>query len=165
MLQIAPSSLTGFAAAYDRIAARTIAPAWLARVLARLGGRILDRRLIAGADPADSPLLAARACWLTSVAHRRALAATITRVLASGDRSLSRLEVAANPAAVKSQARELTELAILLSGSAPLYARGIAMLGRLLSDGTGPVYTGPPYTGRTHLLGRRVAETRAALAG
>src|SRR5205807_2225504 len=69
MLQAAPSELAPFAAAYDRIADRTIEPGRLARALARVGARPLDRKLSAGADPAGSTMLAARACRLTSYAH------------------------------------------------------------------------------------------------
>jgi hypothetical protein len=49
-------------------------------------------------------------------------------------------------------------LAALLRGPRPLYAPGIAMLGRLLADGTGPA-----YLGRSRTLARRLGETRAAL--
>lgn len=170
MLQAAPSGLAQFAAAYDRIADRTIEPRWPARALARLGARLLDRKLIAGADPAGSTLLAARACRLTSCAHREALAAGLGRLLTDAlrpDRRTRPLSdcwmpvyVVPSRRAIESQAEELWDFASLLRSRSPLYARGIAMLGRLLSDGTGPVYVGPPKT-----LARRLGEVRAALNG
>jgi hypothetical protein len=170
MLQAAPSGLAQFAAAYDRIADRTIEPRWPARTIARLGAPLLDRMLIEGADPAGSTLLAARACQLTSRAHREELADSLRRVLQDALRADRRTRpplthwmpvyVVPNRGAVKSQAQELQDFVSLLRSRSPLYARGIAMLGRLLSDGTGPVYVGPP-----RVLARRLGEVRVALNG
>ena len=160
MLHAAPSGLASFAATYDRIADRTIEPRWPARALARLVARALDRRLIAGADPAGSTLLAARACRLTSYAHREALADSLGRLLDAAARAEHRVWVLPNRGAIEAQGDELRDFASLLRSGAPLYARGIAMLGRLLSDGTGPVYVGPPK-----MLARSVGEVCAALNG
>ncbi len=52
----------------------------------------------------------------------------------------------------------LRELAALLRGSTPVYARGVAMLHALLTDGTGPVYTDPDGA----LLETRLHEAREA---
>jgi hypothetical protein len=150
--------LTAFAASYDRLAERTIAPGWPARVLARLAARYLDAKLIGGADPAESTLLAARACRLTSRSYREALAAWIVRILSGVEGPTGRVEVVPNPAAVRAHAAQLTDMASLLRSSAPLYARGIAMLARLLTDGTGPV-----YVGRSPALGRGLGHARTAL--
>ena len=58
------------------------------------------------------------------------------------------------------QADELGSLVSLLRGRSPLYARGLAMLGRLLADGTGPAYVGRPEA-----LATCIREVRRALAG
>jgi hypothetical protein len=158
MLHAASSNLTAFAATYDRLAERTIAPGRPARMLARLAARPLDAKLIAGADPADSSLLAARACRLTSRSYREELASWIVRILSGVEGPTGRVEVVPNPAAMRSYAAQLTEMASLLQSPAPLYARGIAMLARLLTDGTGPV-----YVGRSQALGRRLGHARTAL--
>src|SRR5689334_8700415 len=144
MLHAASSNLAPFVANFDRVANRTISPRWTARVLARLGARSLDRRLIAGADPAGSTLLAARACRLTSYAHREGLADSLGRLLQNAAHPDHRVAVMPNRRAIERQADELRSYARLLRSGSPLYARGIAMLGRLLADGTGPVYVGPP---------------------
>lgn len=54
----------------------------------------------------------------------------------------------------------LHELASLLLSDEPLYARGIAMLGQLLTDGTGPAHLGAGED-----LARLLAQARAAMAG
>src|SRR5438067_1882838 len=61
-------------------------PALRARLTARLLGARLDRALIAGADPASAPPLAARAARLASRDVRFELAAGLELVLASAQR-------------------------------------------------------------------------------
>jgi hypothetical protein len=160
MLYASPFTPSPFVASFDRLVARTICPGWTARVLARLGARPLDRRLIAGADPTGSPVLAARACRLTSSANRESLADSLGRLLQNATNPDHRVWAMPNRVAVERQADELRSFASLLRSGSPLYARGIAMLGRLLSDGTGPVYVGPP-----EMLARRLGEVRLALNG
>ena len=160
MIYASPFAPSPFIASFDRRADRTISPRWTARVLGRLGARSLDRRLIAGGDPASSTLLAARACRLTSYAHREQLADSLERLLRGATRSDPHLRVAPHREAIDRQADELRSLAGLLRSVSPLYASGIARLGRLLSDGTGPVYVGPP-----EMLARRLGEVRMALNG
>lgn len=160
MLHAAPSNLAPFVANYDRIAARTFCPRWTARVLARLHARELDRQLIEGADPAGSTLLAARAARLTSDAHRESMADSLGRLRQSAAYPDHRVWVLPHRRAIERQADELQRFARLLRSGSPLYARGIAMLGRLLSDGTGPIYVGPPA-----MLARRLGEVQLALNG
>jgi hypothetical protein len=159
MIYPSPFQRTAFIAEFDRIADRTIAPRRAARFLARLGARPLDRRLISGADPASSTLLAARACRLTSYAHREALADSLGGLLHYAAHPDHRAWVIPNHRGVERHADELRDFAAMLRSGVPLYARGIAMLGRLLSDGSGPVYVGPP-----EMLARGLGEVRAALA-
>ncbi|HEY2258631.1 MAG TPA: hypothetical protein VGH45_02895 [Solirubrobacteraceae bacterium] len=158
MLQSAADIPTSFAGRFDRVAERTIAPHWAARLTARLRARQLDRQLIAGADPARSRQLAARACLLTSSQNRTTLALALERLLVSACEPANFWGVAPLRRAVLDRADELIGLASLLRSNSPLYARGIAMVGRLLSDGTGPAYVGP-----AEALDERLWQARRAL--
>lgn len=121
----------------------------------------LDRKLAEGARPEASPVLAARAMRLTSARHRRALAASLQRVLAAAGwpavrtRSLAGRPLAASrsfgaaghqPHVPVQQARivrsapELTELVGQLIQRGPVPARGVAMVSQLLANGGGPLY-------------------------
>lgn len=160
MVHGATATFQGFAATYDRIAERTIEPSWASRTMARLRSRALDRALIDGADPADSTQLAARACKLTSRSNRSLLATGIERLLSAAGAPPSRAHLAPKRSTILAEADQLRALAELLRGQSPLYAQGLAMLGDLLTDGTGPVYRGEPEA-----LGWRLEEARCALAG
>ena len=160
MVHGATATLQGFAATYDRIAERTIEPSWASRTMARLRSRALDRALIEGADPADSTQLAARACKLTSRSNRSLLATGIERLLSAAVAPPSRAHLAPQRSTILAEADQLRALAELLRSQSPLYAQGLAMLGELLTDGTGPVYRGEPEA-----LGWRLEEARCALAG
>jgi hypothetical protein len=52
-------------------------------------------------------------------------------------------------------------LAELLRGPVPLYARGIAMIVRLLTDGTGPLYASADASA----LARELRQAHAAING
>lgn len=108
---------------------------------ARLRSNSLDRAIAAGQDPARTAQLAARAEHLQTRTVRARLADTLDR-LARSDRERSmRRRVLPSTAAVRANSQELHALAALLRGSSPVRARGVAMLRRLVTDGTGPVYT------------------------
>lgn len=160
MVHGATATLQTFAATYDRLAERTIDPSWTSRIMARLRSRALDRALIAGADPSDSTQLAARACKLTSRSNRTTLAIGVERLLQAAHERPRRALVSPARASIQTQSDQLAELAELLRGKAPLYAGGLATLGELLTDGTGPVYRGRPEA-----LGQRLEQARSALAG
>jgi len=113
------------------------------RMLARALADRLDRQLAGGARPEASVLLAARAMFLTSTAYRRALAASLRRILP-----------APAPAAA-----ELAGLAGSLTGPGPVPARGVAMVSQLLADGGGPLYR----EGRPGDLSTLVARASQAL--
>jgi hypothetical protein len=149
-----------FAATYDRAAERTISPSWWARTLAWVGARWFDRQLAAGADPARSPMLAARACRLASDENRASLAAALERLMINAEVPANHWSVAPHRRAIMFTAADLTDLAALLRDRGPLYVRGLAMLGRVVSDGTGPAYVGGPDA-----LSRQLREARRALAG
>jgi hypothetical protein len=133
-------------------------------VLARLGARIragaLDRALIAGARPDDSPQLAARAAALTSRRHRRELADGLDRLVLAASGPQRRWWALAGRRSVLANADALDELATLLRSDAPLYARGIALIAETLSDGVGPA-----YLGEAPALARRLSDAGVALSG
>ncbi len=123
------------------------------RMLARSLAARLDRQLADGARPEASAILAARAMFLTSAGFRRALAASLQRILAasasaSPDGSsrppatgaarrpyvpLRRDRIAGSAAGLAGLAGFLTE-----QGRVP--AQGVAMVSQLLTDGGGPLY-------------------------
>jgi hypothetical protein len=140
---------------------RLFCPGVLARAIAHVRGTTLDRKLAAGADPAGSPILAARIAQLTATSRRARIAEGIERITRSPDRSHRRFEVVPSHAAVGVNRERLLELAAWLRRDRPLYARGIAALRLLLVDGTGPVYTDPCGDA----LRRELERARAALAG
>lgn len=125
----------------DRVR-RALDPPLSARVAARVFAHRLDRALIAGADPADSPRLAARAAMLTSRSIRGELADGLDRLIATAQLPPPRRKSIPRHSSVLANSKLLRELATTLRGSGPLYAGGIAMLCTLLTDGTGPVYNG-----------------------
>jgi hypothetical protein len=127
------------------------------RLLARCRAGRLDRELAEGASPEASIGLAARATRLTSTEFRRDLAASLQRiVLATGEwpptlpaRAVAapKSPGAAHPprvplrlARISQSARLLADLAGRLASPGPVPARGVAIVTRLLSEGTGPLY-------------------------
>jgi hypothetical protein len=124
----------------------------------RAGG--LNRALIAGEDPATSRQLTARALQLTKPSSRAAIARALDGLLWNAQSPRGRWRVRPHREAVCANASALGALAALLDGPAPLYARGVAALDELLSDGTGPVYHGDAQA-LAHALG----ESRAAMTG
>jgi hypothetical protein len=127
------------------------------RLLAHAQAGRLDRELAEGASPEASACLAARAAQLTSTPFRRDLAASLRRiVLAAGEPPAARpvRQVAApkSPGAahpprvplrlaqISQSARPIAELASRLAEPGPVPVRGVAMVTRLLSEGTGPLY-------------------------
>jgi len=138
---------------------RLLAPAAGVRLIARLRHSKLDRALSCGADPAASPLIAARATQLSRPRIRNQIAGGLERLARGPDQPGARARILPSDAAARANRPELLELARLLRGDRPLYARGIAMLEVALTDGAGPVYTD------THgeVLGRQLRLARAAL--
>ncbi len=126
------------------------------RLLAHCLAARLDRDLADGARPESSAPLAARAMALTSMTFRRELAASIRRMLVTAERSPA--AVAPRQAAgwprglshpphvplygprVSRFTPGLAGLADHLAVPGPVSAQGVAMVTRLLGDGTGPVY-------------------------
>ena len=123
------------------------------RMLARVLAVRLDHQLAEGARPETSAVLAARAMFLTSVGFRRALAASLRRILAAaaspvpdGPPRPPAAAVARRPYVplrrdrIAGSASELAGLAGFLVKQGPVPARGVAMVSQLLTDGGGPLY-------------------------
>jgi hypothetical protein len=140
--------------------ANVLEPGLRATLAARMRAGRLNRALIAGEDPAGSRQLTARSRQLTAPSSRAALAGGLNRLLWSAQAPSGRLRVRPNREAVCANASALGSLASLLAGPTPLYARGVAVLEELLSDGNGPAYRGDPQA-----LARMLGECRAALSG
>ncbi|HEV2924542.1 MAG TPA: hypothetical protein VGW98_10940 [Solirubrobacteraceae bacterium] len=150
----------GFERSYGRLVERTLEPGHLARLIARVLHGSLDRALIAGCDPASSPHLAARAAALTELRSRAAIGEGLELLLETAQRTRRRGMVLRRGGHVIANASALRELVAALRGTAPLYARGIAIAHWLLTDGTGPA-----YVGGDDALARWLLEARAAMYG
>jgi hypothetical protein len=149
----------GFVADFDRFAACRFEPGLTARFAARLRGHALDRALIEGADPAATGQLAARAARLTSTSMRMEVARGLDRLALDEREAPKRWQVRPFKRAAAANAPELHALAARLRGPGPLYARGIAMLRTLLTEGNGPAYT----DSRGELLAGRLHDARVAM--
>jgi hypothetical protein len=149
----------GFVAEFDRFAACRFEPGLTARLAARLRGHALDSALIEGADPAATEQLAARAARLTSRSMRREVARGLDRLALDDRAGGAHWRVRPFRAAAAGNAPELHALAARLREPGPLYVRGIAMLNRLLTEGTGPAYN--DYRG--DLLAHRLRDARVAM--
>ncbi len=136
-----------------RLTVRRVSP-WH-QVLARVLAATLDRQLADGIRPEASAVLAARAMTLTSAGYRRALAASLRRMLAASvaphRRPLSLTAARSAGAAlhpyvplrrdrIAGSAAELAGLAECLAAPGPVPVRGVALVSQLLADGAGPLY-------------------------
>jgi hypothetical protein len=151
----------GLIAVTDRSASSVFDPSWVVRLTARMRSRALDRALIAGADPAVSPQLAAHASRLTRRSMRAGIAVGLERLARTVGEKPAAGRVLPFRGAVRANTSELYGLAALLRGPAPVYARGVAMLRMVLTDGTGPAYT--DRTGDA--LARDLRNARVAIGG
>ena len=142
-----------------REAERARKPSRAARLVARLRGSMLDHALIEGADPAASQRLCARAALLTSAPVRGELADGLELLAARAQRPSRRWWASPRAVAAAANAELLRELAALLRERPTPQARGVAMVLRLLSDGTGPMYDGD-----ARALERELREARATIA-
>jgi hypothetical protein len=118
------------------------------RLLARLFGASLDRRLAAGQAPETGRLLAVRAQQIVTLRHRRELAGNWERLLAvaaGGPSSRPRALLCRDRIVVA--AAQVRELAGHLRAPLPVAATGVAAARVLLTDATGPVYNRRDRTG------------------
>jgi hypothetical protein len=149
-------------AAEDALRAeRALRPPLGARIASRLFRARLDCALIAGANPASSPRLSARAATLTRPSTRDELADGLDLILASAQQPPSSRRLTPRHSSVLANAPLLREMAHTLRGPEPLYAQGIAMISRLLTDGTGPMYASSDGSA----LERELLRARSAVCG
>ncbi len=144
-----------------RRATRLFRPSVGARVAARLRRGSLDRALTEGADPAASPLIAARATQLCGASTRARIADGLERLARSPDRPRNRARITPWAAAMLANRSALLELAGMLRARGPLYARGVAPLAIIVTDGAGPAYTDR----HGDVLARQLQLARAGLTG
>jgi hypothetical protein len=142
-------------------AGTVFAPSLMTRLRARARRLELDRALAEGADPASSPLLAARAAQLVARANRYRLAAALEHLALTADAPLRPWRTAPRRSAVGANRSELIELAATLRQGGLLYARGIAILELVLIDGSGPAYSDT----RGEALARQLQLAGAGLGG
>ncbi len=119
-----------------------LGPTRAMQLAATIRGGALDQALARGADPAASPLLAARASALGSRRVRDGIADGLERLESAARGPRRRWWALEARDAVLANGGELLELARVLRSREPVYARGTAMLHGLLTDGTGPAYSG-----------------------
>jgi len=114
----------------------------LTRLLSRLCGSSLDRRLAAGREPETSRLLATRAQLLIATAARQRLADDWRELINRAHRppSGSGRRASLQRRRIIAAERDIRHLAGVLSAPLAPTARGVAMAGLLLTDGTGPLY-------------------------
>jgi hypothetical protein len=112
------------------------------RLLMRLRGFRLDQDLARGASPEASVELALRAQLLVRPRHRRELARSMSRLLstAQGAPHGGRLPVPVCRDQVRECGDELGELIGRLRARGPVPACGVAKVGLLLADASGPLY-------------------------
>jgi hypothetical protein len=142
-------------------AERALRPPLSARIAARVFRARLDCALIAGANPASSPLLSARAATLTQPSTRDELADGLDLIVASAQQPPGSRRLTPRHSSVLANAPLLREMALTLRGPQPLYAQGIAMIRRLLTDGSGPMYTSRDGSA----LERELRRARSAVCG
>jgi hypothetical protein len=146
-----------FTAAHERRGARALGPGRRARLAAHVHAHSLDQALIAGADPSGSASLAARSAHLVSWRTRAQIAEGFERLVQAAQEPPRRWWAVAPDGPALANAAAIRELAALLRGDVPLYARGVAMLNQLLRDGSGPA-----YRGAVEHLARELREAHAA---
>ena len=149
-----------FSMHFERLSDRTLHHGPLTRLRARARAPALDRALIAGVDPSDSPQLAARAAQLTSRSTRAQIAEGLERLLTLAQGPPRRFSPVSSGGPALANAARLHELAALLRRDTPIYARAIAILNELLTDGSGPA-----YHGTVAQLAGELHEARLAAAG
>jgi hypothetical protein len=113
------------------------------RLLARLRAGSVDAAIADGRPTDSNRVTAIRASALVAPGNRESLAHYWENVLARAGRPHTvadpRLPVVRDE--VLAAAEDITELAGALRRRGPVPARGVALASRLLTDGTGPVYS------------------------
>jgi hypothetical protein len=130
---------------FDALAEVDRPSVWL-RLRVRAKGRRLDAQLAEGANPLRDAALALRARQLVSRSTRERFATGLEGLVSLAERPpLPRAVAVPLPRRQVLEARTgLLALAACLRAERPLYARGMALLAELLTDGSGPLYGARP---------------------
>ncbi len=117
-------------------------PYLLENILQRLNPARLDADLAAGRPPETSPQHAAHARRLATPRMRHALAANWEHLLLTAHGSTGGLSNRApiRRERVRRAEPEIRNLIAALRATGPIFARGVAIAARLLTDGSGPIY-------------------------
>ena len=147
----------------SRLGAQLDRPALALRARVFASRRSLDEALADGASPLWTPELALRARQLVSRSSRQQLATSLERLVKEqSDRFLRGPSPYPFRDGRSLEAQtSLFGIAARLRDERPVYARGMALLSRLLSDGSGPAYN--PHAGGS--LRHAVGAIAAALDG
>jgi len=112
---------------------------------ARLHAEDLDRALAQGMSPDATPMLRARARWLTSPTQRRVVAKGLNSSVRRGAIPQTRIalttRVRVSPEAAGDARETLEQLARRLLSPDPPAVAGVVLARRLLTDGIGPMYS------------------------
>ena len=138
-----------------------LAPGRWTRLVARRRHAALDRAIAAGADPAGSPVLAARSAQLAAMEMRQRVAADLERLARGAGQPGCRFRTLPAREAVRQNRGELMDLARILRAGGAAYARGVALLELVVTDGAGPAYTDRHGA----ILARRLRQARQRLTG
>ena len=112
------------------------------RLMARVRASRLDSDLAGEASPDSTVALALRARMLVHARHRRDLAVSADRVLVTAMQSAHacRLPAPVCRDRVRDCSQEFGELIRRLRAAGPVPVRGVAKVGVLLADASGPLY-------------------------
>src|SRR5215218_9769816 len=123
----------------EELGAELDRPALALRIRVSVHRRVLDKDLAHGDSPLRSDAHALRARQLVERRSRERLARALERLVEGAERTPSPSEIVWLPKREILDARAgLLRLAGRLGDARPVYARGVAMVSRLVCDGTGP---------------------------
>jgi hypothetical protein len=136
---------------------------WL-RLVARLLGSSLDRRLATGSPAESTPLLAVRADMLASPTTRWALARNwqdlLERAFSSHAGRVPRVPICRDR--IIDAEPHIQAMLSVLTAPRPSSARGVAMVSLLLTDGAGPLYNSHCTTDLCSSLAEATAELESS---
>jgi hypothetical protein len=137
--RISPDLLSVAGEALGRTAAHR--PSVVARVIARLRADKFDHQLAVGVPAPAGSALAVHQARLTSTTERESIARSLRQALRDADSGAvfsSRIPV--HPRNIAAAEALIDAITLRLHSPAPVNARGMARLRRVLSDGSGPLY-------------------------
>ncbi|MGW4099489.1 hypothetical protein [Mycobacterium sp. NPDC004974] len=113
-----------------------------ARLTARIRSGRLDAMLAVGAPITPGSAIAARAARLTSASEREAIARVLRRCVrdAANDTILWSSRIPLHRKNIAAAEMMIDAITLRLHSPAPVDARGMARLSRVINDGLGPMY-------------------------